>query len=86
MEEERKLALKYIKTAKGQMEASMKMIEEDRYCVDISHQLLATIALIKKANQEILKGHMRGCVHDAILGKDEEKIEEVLMLVDKMTK
>ena len=46
-----------IKIARGQLDGVLKMIEEDRYCVDISNQLLATAAILKKANQEIMHAH-----------------------------
>lgn len=45
-----------IKIARGQLDGILRMIEEDRYCVDISNQLLATQALLKRVNQEILTG------------------------------
>lgn len=77
----------YLKTARGQLDAVLNMIEEDRYCVDISNQLLAIESLIKKANQEILKNHMHTCVQTAFeQGNGEEKIDEIISLIDKMTK
>lgn len=77
----------YLKIARGQIESSLKMIEDDRYCIDISKQLLATISLIKKANLKILDGHIRSCVIDAIkVGNYDEKIEEVIEIVSKYTR
>lgn len=38
-----------LKTSKGQLEGIIKMVEDDRYCVDISKQLLAVQALLKKS-------------------------------------
>lgn len=70
--------IKLIKTAKGQLEGVLKMIEEDRYCVDISHQLLAVSAVIKKANKLIIKGHIEGCVKEALESGSEERKEEML--------
>ena len=40
-----------LKTARGQIDGLIKMVEEDRYCLDISNQLLATQALLKRANE-----------------------------------
>ena len=54
-----------IKIARGQLDGVLKMIEEDRYCVDISNQLLATAAILKKANQEIMHAHIRSCVSES---------------------
>ncbi len=63
------------------------MIEDDRYCVDISNQLMAIISILKKVNQEILRAHIQGCVKDAFqTGKEEEKIEELVDLFAKITK
>lgn len=76
----------YLKTAKGQIEGILKMIEEDRYCIDISNQLLAVESLIKKANQEVLKAHMIHCVAEAVEENKAQKIEEVLGIIEKLTK
>ena len=74
-----------LKTARGQIDGILKMIEEDRYCVDISNQLMATQAILKRANQEIIRAHMKCCVKDAMeQGNAEEKIEELIGLMDKI--
>ena len=49
MTEERKNALKNLKTCKGQIEGIIKMIEDERYCIDISNQIMASISILKKA-------------------------------------
>lgn len=78
-------AMKYLKNAQGQVNASIKMLEDDRYCVDVSYQVLASIALLKKANDELLKQHMGHCVADAFKeGNGQDKIDEVVNLVNKM--
>lgn len=71
-------SLNLLKTAKGQINGIIEMIETDRYCIDISKQLLSVIALLKKANKEILQKHMETCVREAIeTGGIDEKIEEL---------
>ncbi len=72
-------------TARGQLDGVLKMVEEDRYCVDISTQLLAIEALLKKTNKIVLHAHLKSCVSDSfITGVDvNEKIDEVLKLLDK---
>lgn len=42
------------------------MLEADRYCVDILHQLAAVEAAIARARRDIVDGHLRGCVADAV--------------------
>ena len=77
-----------LKTARGQIDGVLNMIEEDRYCVDISNQVMATQSILTKANKEILKAHIGGCVQEAFESGDPalqaEKMDEVLALVDKL--
>ena len=74
-----------IKIARGQLDGILRMIEEDRYCVDISNQLLATQALLKRVNQEILRAHIRGCVRDGLhTDEPNPKLEEALQLLEKL--
>ena len=55
MNNERKKALQSLKTARGQIDGIIKMIEDDRYCVDISNQIMAAQSLLKKSNLIILE-------------------------------
>ena len=48
-----------LKIARGQIDGILQMIEEDRYCVDISTQLQSVQALLKSVNQQILQAHIR---------------------------
>jgi DNA-binding FrmR family transcriptional regulator len=87
MNNERRKALQYLRTAKGQVEASIKMIEDDRYCVDISNQILATQSLLKKADLLIIRQHINHCLREAFeQGSGEEKLDEVMELLSKLTK
>lgn len=76
-----------LKTARGQLDGILRMVEEDRYCVDISNQLLATEALLRKTNKLVLKAHLQSCVRESFVnGTDvDQKIAEILKLLDKMT-
>ncbi|MGA2615664.1 MAG: metal-sensing transcriptional repressor [Spirochaetia bacterium] len=77
-------AIDLLKTARGQIDAVLRMVEEDRYCIDVSKQVHATIALLKKANIVVLKQHMNTCVKDAILtNKGVEKVDEITMILEK---
>ena len=51
-----------LKTARGQIDGILRMVEEDRYCIDISNQLLATQSILKKTNRMVLKAHLDSCV------------------------
>lgn len=86
MNEERKKALQYLKTSKGQIEGIIKMVEDGRYCIDISNQIVAAQSLLKKANMLILKQHLHHCVKDALIhGSGEEKVDEIIELLSKIT-
>lgn len=86
MADEKKIA-RMLKTARGQLDGILKMVEEDRYCVEISQQVMATEALLNRVNREILTAHLRGCVKQAItMEAREEKVEELISTLDKILK
>lgn len=81
---DRSVELNLLKTARGQLDAIINMVEKDRYCIDISKQILAVQGLLKKTNLEILKKHMNSCVKDAFeKGNGEDKIDEIMLVLDK---
>lgn len=87
MSEERKKALQLLKTARGQIDGIIKMIEDDRYCIDVSNQILASQSLVKKANLEVLKGHLNHCVKEACTcdsSDANEKIKEINSILEKI--
>lgn len=77
-----------LKTARGQIDGILKMMDEDQYCLDISCQLMAAEAILKKANQEIIQAHMTSCVREAFQQGDmieaEKKIEELTKIIGKL--
>ena len=85
MNEEKKQALQALKTARGQIDGIIKMIEDGRYCIDISNQIMAAQSVLKKANGEVLKAHMDHCVKEAITEKDAaEKLSEIEKILEKL--
>jgi DNA-binding FrmR family transcriptional regulator len=74
----------------GQIRGIKKMIEEKRYCIDILTQLSAVAGAIKKVELNILTRHLKGCVHQSFsegnLKDREEKIEEIIALLEKSRK
>lgn len=78
-------AMKTLKIAKGQIEGTIKMIEDERYCVDVSNQIIAAQSLLKKANIQMLMQHMQHCVTQAFNeGDGKEKLDEVMMILSKL--
>lgn len=84
MKSDKKKTIRYINVAKGQLEGVIKMIEAEEYCVDISNQILAAIALLKKANDQIITNHISHCVKNATDEQLDEKMEEVAYLLKRM--
>ena len=77
MQADKKQITTLLKTARGQIDGLLKMIEEDRYCIDISNQILAAQSILKKANREVLQAHMACCIKEAILnGNEKEKMDK----------
>jgi len=73
-----------LKTARGQIDGILKMIDDERYCIDISKQIFAVQSLLKKANMKILKNHLHSCVYCAVQeGKGSEKIDEIIYVLEK---
>ena len=74
-----------LKTARGQIDGILKMVEEDRYCLDVSGQIMAAQSILKKANRMILRAHMDCCVREAVdSGDPGAKLEELAALLDKL--
>ncbi|RPJ09580.1 MAG: BCR family protein [Spirochaetaceae bacterium] len=77
-------AIGTLNNAKGQIEGIIRMIEADRYCIDVSKQILSVAALLKKANSTVLRQHMNTCVRDAVeAGGGKEKVDEIMTILDK---
>ncbi|HJX12165.1 MAG TPA: metal-sensitive transcriptional regulator [Dehalococcoidales bacterium] len=77
---EKKDILARLRKMEGQLKGIQRMIEEERYCVDVLNQLSSIIAATQKVSSMILGSHIRGCVRDAI-GRDEKRDDYVNELV-----
>lgn len=88
MKADKKKILNRLNRARGQINGIIKMVEDDRYCVDISTQLLACSKALDSINTEVLTEHLRNCVLESFDYKEEdlkkEKIEEVVGLIKHM--
>lgn len=74
-----------LKTARGQIDGILRMVEEDRYCMEISQQLMATEGISNKANKEILTAHLKSCVTNARTDAErEEKVDELVDMLGKI--
>ena len=71
-------------TARGQIDGILKMIEENRYCIDVSNQILACQAILSKVNKMVLNNHLQICVLNACGDDAKGKLEEISALLDKL--
>ncbi len=82
-----KQVLKMLKTARGQIDGIIKMVEEERYCIDIINQIMASEGMLKAVNRKVIANHLKGCVNNA---KNEverdEKIDEMIVVMSKIMK
>lgn len=81
---DQKTVLRLLKTARGQIDGIIKMVEENRYCMDISQQVAAADAMLRRANREILSAHLKHCVEHA--KSDQERAEKIDVLVRALEK
>jgi CsoR family transcriptional regulator, copper-sensing transcriptional repressor len=73
-----------LRRMEGQVRGVQKMIEEGRYCLDVVAQLQAISAAADKVAQQVLEGHIRGCVSDAI--REQRGDEAITELMDVLGK
>jgi DNA-binding FrmR family transcriptional regulator len=80
--------IKRLRRVEGQVRGVIRMLEEERYCIDVLHQVQAVKAALLRAESEILKDHAATCVESAIASGDEtvqrEKIAELVELFDRL--
>src|SRR3984893_13844338 len=79
--------LKRLQRIEGQVRGLSRMVEEDRYCIDIVTQISAVRAALRRAEEEILRDHVAHCVEDAIASGDKaaqrRKIAELMDVVGR---
>ena len=87
MKADKNKVLRLLKTARGQIDGIIKMVEEDRYCMDITDQLTASVAVLKTASREVLTAHIGSCVREAKTEEEIEiKTEELIKALNKLMK
>ena len=85
MQADRKNVVRLLKTARGQIDGIIKMVEDDRYCMDISQQVMAADAMLRRVNKEILAAHLKHCVEHAESDQERsDKIDELVSALGKL--
>ena len=90
MKADKKKIDRLLKTARGQIDGVLKMMDEDQYCIDIANQIMAAEAVLKKTTREVLKAHLEGCVAEVLESGDEQarskKVDEFVAVIEKISK
>ena len=80
-------SLKRLNRIEGQVRGIARMVEDDRYCIDIVTQVAAVRAALRRAEEEILRDHVAHCVEDAITsGNRAEQRRKIAELMDVVTR
>lgn len=79
-----------LKRIEGQVGGLLRMVDEDRYCVDVLTQINAVRAALHKVEEQILRDHVSHCVADAFATGDvieqRNKVEELIATIGRMTR
>lgn len=77
--------LKRLSRAEGQVRGVARMVEDDKYCIDIMTQINAAQAALDKVAIELLRDHAKHCIANAKSGKDQDdKADELVGAVNRM--
>ena len=86
-QETKKICLTRLKRIEGQVRGVLKMVDGDRYCIDVITQVQAITAALKKVEGEILRDHVTHCVEHAVASGDKkaqrDKIEELVEVLSR---
>jgi len=86
-EQTKKACQKRLSRIEGQVRGLMRMLDEDRYCIDVLTQIMAVRAALRKVEEEILRDHVAHCVEGAIASGDaDEQRRKVAELMDVMAR
>ena len=76
--------LKRLARVEGQVRGIERMVDEERYCIDVLTQISAVQAALDKVALGLLDDHARNCVVDAPDGKQDERTEELMAAVGRL--
>ena len=75
-----------LKRIEGQVRGIAKMVEDERYCIDIFNQLKAVKSAIASIERHVIDEHLNHCVHSALNSKSKPRVEEVMLEIKDLLK
>jgi CsoR family transcriptional regulator, copper-sensing transcriptional repressor len=89
-EQQRKPVVERLKRIEGQVRGLQRMVESDRYCVEILAQTRSVVAALRAVEDLIMENHLQTCVVDAMKSGDpsqqREKVDEVMTVLSQFRK
>jgi CsoR family transcriptional regulator, copper-sensing transcriptional repressor len=82
--ENKNAVLKRLRRIEGQVRGVEKMVDENRYCIDVVTQVTAIQAALDKVALELLSDHAANCVIDAPEGEQADRTEELMAAVKRL--
>lgn len=76
----------WLKKARTSLDKIIKMLEDEKYCIDIIQQNLAVIWLLKSANLNLLEWHLNGCIKNALNAKNKDDVNRKMLELVKIIK
>lgn len=78
--------LRRLSRIEGQIRGVSRMIEEERYCVDVLQQIASLQAAADAVAMILLENHVKGCVADGLRSGNDERVDEVVTVIRKYLK
>ncbi len=86
----KELARRRLRRIEGQVRGLIRMVEEDRYCIDVVTQISAARAALRKVEEEVLHDHVAHCVENAISSgnkaEQRRKVAELMEVLGRTTR
>lgn len=88
-QETKKLCVDRLGRIEGQVRGIARMVDQERYCIDIITQISAVQAALRKVEEELLKNHVSHCIENAIASGSAEdqrkKVKELIEVLGRRT-
>ena len=82
--------LKRLQRIEGQVRGLTRMVDEDRYCIDVVTQISAVRAALRRVEEEVLRDHVAHCVEHAIASGDKadqrRKVAELMDVIERASR
>ena len=84
---DKKEILVRLRKLEGQLKGIQRMVDGEKYCVDVLNQLSAVVAATQKVAAIILKDHIQGCIRDALIRDEhsDDYVNELVAVIERFT-